>query len=165
MPPMIPRGFTLIELLVTLSVVTILATVAIPSFRTLIDNNRAATASNDLLASLLFARSEAVKRATTVTVCPNGEEAFDPADPCPVGTDWQAGWVVFWNDGGVDTLLRKVNALQASVTITGPTLITYAQAGSSTPGNVLITVGVAAERRVCLEASGRTEVRKEPETC
>ncbi len=56
------RGFTLLELIVTVVVASILLTVAVPSFTTLIRSNRAASEANALLTMLTLARSEAIKR-------------------------------------------------------------------------------------------------------
>lgn len=60
------NGFTLIELLVTLSVLVILATVAVPNFQRMIAVNRVAADYNEVLSGLNFARSEAVKRRASV---------------------------------------------------------------------------------------------------
>lgn len=74
-------GFTLIELVVTLSVMAILATLATPSFREFIVNQRLRNASFDLMAALMLARSEAITR--------NGN-----VDLVRRSTAWDAGWTV-----------------------------------------------------------------------
>ncbi len=61
------QGFTLIELLVTIAVAVILATVAAPSFQSMIATNRLAADHNAILAGLNFARSEAVAQREKVT--------------------------------------------------------------------------------------------------
>lgn len=58
---MTTKGFTLIELLVTIAVIIIIATIALPNFRSLVESNRLAAEYNNVLTGLHFARSEAVK--------------------------------------------------------------------------------------------------------
>lgn len=62
------RGFTLIELMVVIALVAIIAVIAIPSFTTLIRDNRAESQAEQLNALLQYARSEAVIRKITSTV-------------------------------------------------------------------------------------------------
>lgn len=62
-------GFSLIELLVTLSLVSILLFVAAPGMTNLIADSRVAEACHRVRASLALARSEAIRRSTTVTLC------------------------------------------------------------------------------------------------
>ena len=75
------RGFTLIELLITIAVLGIVMTMAAPSFVDLINSNRLKSAAFDLVVSLNYARSEAIKRNTDATLT-------------PAGGGWSSGWSV-----------------------------------------------------------------------
>ena len=55
-------GTTLVELLTTLTIVAVLATVAVPNLHTFQLNSRRAAVVNGFLHSLFLARSEAIKR-------------------------------------------------------------------------------------------------------
>ncbi|WP_305804944.1 GspH/FimT family pseudopilin [Stenotrophomonas sp. YIM B06876] len=59
----------MIELVVTVAVLAILVAMAVPSFTSLINSNRLTSQANDLVASLQLARSEAVRRNRSVTLC------------------------------------------------------------------------------------------------
>ncbi|MHA7811107.1 MAG: GspH/FimT family pseudopilin [Marinobacter adhaerens] len=65
-------GFTLIELLITVVVLAIVATVAIPGFGNLIEGNRLVSGTNLLSSSIKLARTEAIKRGTSVTFSSDG---------------------------------------------------------------------------------------------
>jgi type IV fimbrial biogenesis protein FimT len=109
----VPRhahGFTLIELLTALGVVAILAMLAAPSFDNLIRSQRIRGATNDLVSTLIFARSEAVKRNADVTV---GR----------VGSSWAGGWTVTYDDGGTKTARVHSALSNLSVTATASSLI------------------------------------------
>jgi type IV fimbrial biogenesis protein FimT len=66
------RGFTLVELVVTVGVLALLIGVALPSFRAVLLRSTVSAHTNDLLAALRLARSEAVKRSQQVEVLANG---------------------------------------------------------------------------------------------
>jgi len=61
-------GFTLIELMCVIAILAIVTTLGVPSFTTMIKNNRMVTATNDLNAILQYARAEAVRRGGNVSV-------------------------------------------------------------------------------------------------
>jgi len=62
------RGFTLIELMIVIALIAIVATIAVPGFTRLIDSNRLTAATNSVIGTLNFARSEAVRRGEPVEV-------------------------------------------------------------------------------------------------
>lgn len=75
------RGFTLIELFIALAVLAVILTMGAPAFGDFIRSNRLKTAAFDLVVSLNYARSEAIKR--------NGDATVTPA-----AGGWDAGWSV-----------------------------------------------------------------------
>lgn len=94
------RGFTLIELLVTLSVASILLSIAVPSYRVFVQDSLLVTQSNSFFSAMALAKSEAVKRNSPVTICSSTDGAT-----CNGGAVWSNGWLVFAdtnNDGSVD---------------------------------------------------------------
>ena len=106
-------GFTLVELMITLIVAGVILAIGVPSFTTAIRNNRIAAMSNQLVSALSLARSEAVKRAETVTFC----RSTNGADCAGASTDWQPGWVI--RDAG-GNVLRSWGALSGNAALTGP---------------------------------------------
>lgn len=54
------RGVTMVELIITVAIVSILATMAAPSFITMLDRNRIKGAAETLYSEMQFARSESV---------------------------------------------------------------------------------------------------------
>jgi len=83
-------GFTLMDLLTTLAVLGILVAVGIPSFSSVVRNNRITAHTNELVTALTYARSEAMKRGDVVTTCPSTDGEF-----CAGSNDWSTGWIVF----------------------------------------------------------------------
>jgi len=90
----------LVELMITISIVGILATIALPSFRDFVGTQRVKSASFDLVAALTLTRSEAIKRNTNVVMS-------------QASGGWQNGWTI--TAGG--QLLRKQDAY-SSLSIT-----------------------------------------------
>jgi len=119
MPSHRQSGFTAIELMVTVAIVAILAALALPSFQASLRSNRVATTTNEVLASLALARTEAIRGLGPAGVCPSAD-----GNDCATTTDWAGGWVV-WREnrlsGGVieRAVVRYVQPKQRT-TVTGP---------------------------------------------
>lgn len=111
------EGVTLIELLVALSVLAILLTLGVPAFNGFLASTRMSAASNDVVSSLHLARSEAIKRQSSVTLCAS-ENALSPAPTCSGAANPGSGWLVFVDaDGDV-----SVDAGELIVSARGPLL-------------------------------------------
>ena len=147
------RGFTIVELVITLLIVAILSTMAVPSFTTMIKNNRLTTQVNEFILALNVTRSEAVKRGSSVTIT-------------AVGGDWNAGWTV---EDAAGNDLRIGDPLQGTMTLTSGnsnTVITYLASGTATgtptaaPGSFDLCDDRTGEtgRQVSISATGRIGV-------
>lgn len=105
------RGLTLIELLVTLSVLSILLAVGVPSFGQFTTNNRLSSYTNTLFSHLSLARSEAVKRNTRVAICKSSN-----GSACTSSGDWSQGWVIFVdqdNNANIDSSEQVITTAPA----------------------------------------------------
>jgi len=98
-------GFTLIEMIVTVSIVAILSSIAAPSFRGMLENNRATVEANELVSGLLLARSEALKRRNNVTLCTSIDQTTCAGNG---ETNFAKGWIVFQDCN--DTQVLDTNA-------------------------------------------------------
>ena len=99
------EGFTLLEAMTTLSVLGILLGLAVPGFGSMMLDSRRAATVNSFIHSVFLARSTAIQRGETVSICrsTNGQS-------CSNGTqDWQAGWIVFVNNDGEQPPVRDEN--------------------------------------------------------
>lgn len=112
-------GVSLVELLVSLFVLAVLITLSAPDMRTLIVNNRVDNAASELFSSLMLARSEAVKRQRTVSLC----STVDQSSCDETRSGWHRGWLIFTDAAGdgllnaSDQLIRRVPVQSDTVSI------------------------------------------------
>lgn len=126
------RGFTLVELMVTIAILAILLGIALPDFRQMVASERVRSANSDMFSALILARSEAIKRNSTVTIVPD------------VSNGWKGGWIVQVGGNTVQTQ----NALNADVTVkqmdssnsvVSATTVSFGGNGRPTPSSADIT--------------------------
>lgn len=161
-------GFTLIEALITMVIVGVLASMAIPSFKTVIYNDRLVTAANDVLGSLNYTRAEATELHSNVTICASNDQ-----NTCSgTATGWASGWLICqepntttFNCGSGATNLRVHGAFPSTNKISndvGVSTLTFTYNGVLTNGvttNVNIDVcdsrGNSFGRSVYIYPSGQ----------
>lgn len=146
----------MVELLVTFAIAAILVALAAPAMTSFLAEQAAAGNADELAAAFRFARSEAIKRSASVTVC-----ASSDGQTC--GNDWAAGWIV--TAGG--TVLRVQNGLAAMSSLTADVdTVTFASNGlvSENGGNSFTFVPTGGDtnlqRVVQLDVQGKVRVTK-----
>lgn len=162
------RGFTIIELMFTILVLVLLMSLAVPSFIDTINNSRITAQNNDFVTALNFARSEALKRVGTVTVCASANSTN-----CSGATNWSTGWIAFTDlnsDGtlnGADTLMQAWPATSSGLTLNATTrgFVRYGSNGVATSGAEtfrLTKSGCSGDkaREVTIGTTGRVNTRK-----
>lgn len=155
------QGFTLIELMVVVAVLAILAAIAFPSFQQTMRSNRVATASNELIASISLARSEAIRGTRGGGVCSS-------SDGASCGGTWNTGWMVWGdaNDSGAfdagDSVVRFTQARPALSITNGSGGIVFDARGRPVGGaqgfNIVPADAQSPTRNVCVSATGQARV-------
>ena len=175
-------GLTLIELIVVIIIVGVVSGIAIPSMNNVLENQRISAANNDLITSMVIARSEAVRQKKHVTVC-----ASSNGTTCNTGStgiaNWSDGWIVFANSSsanltrntGSEPLINVVSAPKGISSITlslsnggAATLLSYRPNGSlgsvATNQAKLFTIcdsrGASSASATLLNRTGRPKAHK-----
>lgn len=161
-------AFTLLELLVVIVVLVILITLAVPSFQAILQNNRTISLANELVSALNLARSEAIKRGVSVSVCAAADSNFNAC-----GSNWNNGWLVFTNpnedanfDNNNTEILLRIEQIvgQGYVVYNTPStgVATYTSTGFPLPatGNMVFNISATGcagnnARRITITTTGR----------
>ncbi|WP_417536848.1 pilus assembly FimT family protein [Methylophaga sp.] len=94
------KGLTLIELVVVTAIIAILASVAFPSTKNLIDRSQRSAVINNLLGFLAMGRERSVLTGTILTLCPLKSD-----NTC--GKDWTTPLTLFRDPGNKRTVANQ----------------------------------------------------------
>lgn len=141
------RGFTLTEALVVIFIIGVLAAIAFPAMTTFLTTQAVRSTAYDLFADLIYARSEAIARGTTVSIISPG--------------DWMEGWTIREDAGG--TTLRTQAARDSAILIKDSAdKITFDRTGRANAAEVTFSIYPKAastqdyqKRCIRLDPSGR----------
>lgn len=151
-PQRIASGFTLVELMITVAVIGILALVAVPSMTAMINNSQVTSQTSELTSALQLARSEAIRRNATVTLCPSTD-----GSSCVSSSDW-AGWVIRGRDNVANAVdVIRSNTTSSKTDITGPAAgIAFKPSGVLDSQACVMVASKAADskRRITVMVSG-----------
>jgi type IV fimbrial biogenesis protein FimT len=125
------RGFSLVELLIVTVLAASAAALAGPMFSAWQARDRVDSAARALLASLTFARGEAIARGAPVVVCPVGgtPRCLTAGRACARNAPpWSCGWAVIVEQAGIGKALRvhsrltgvSIAAARSAVAFTPP---------------------------------------------
>lgn len=151
------KGFTLIELMITVAIMSIMLTIGLPSFQSIIATSRLTAATNAMVSALQLARFESIKQHKSVTIK-------------KTGTAWQDGWDVFVDyddDGTLDDgeKLVSYDKLSSNVTATGNNYVSYDASGRIGSFGTSFLFKTQSEcRKVVIAATGRVRVET-PASC
>ncbi len=95
------KAFTLTELMVTITIIGILASIAVPAYKSLICATKISSYTSQLHAALLLTRSEAIKRGRSVNIC-RSSNAQETTPTCTTvmsnslnNSGWGEGWLIY----------------------------------------------------------------------
>ncbi|GAA4648822.1 hypothetical protein GCM10023116_10950 [Kistimonas scapharcae] len=135
------KGFTLIELMITLAIASILLGIGIPSFQGFMAENRVRTHSSALQHSLLYARSEAIKRNALISVA-------------QINNDWSNGWAV-QAGGQVLKQYTPDNNIQLTPDNTATQFIFFLPDGSTLNGETFTITSDGKSQQVSISLAGQ----------
>jgi type IV fimbrial biogenesis protein FimT len=164
-------GFTIVELMITVGVASILTAIAVPSFSQLMVNNRLTTQANDFVSAINYARSEAIKRNTSVSLC---RASSASATGCATTTGNWTDWIITPGGGNVVRrgVVNNVGGVVVQSTLTSDQ-VTFGPEGLARTGGALVNdqrISVCASRdrqgrRVVLGSGSRLSTNTFEGTC
>ena len=95
--------------MITVTMIGILLGLTVPTFKEAIRNNRIVSQNNEFIGALNYARSEAIRRSSTVSVCSSTN-----GTSCSTTNSWGTGWISFVDEDADGTLNGSEVVMQVS---------------------------------------------------
>ena len=127
------KGFTLIELMITVVILSVLAAVGIPMFANMIRMNAVSAVTNEMLTGFTYARTEAVRRQTVVSIC-----ARNAPEGLGCGDNWRNGWLVFENANQAAAPASQADVLRVGESLRSANDFVFEPVSSDVPSNTLV---------------------------
>lgn len=181
-------GFTVIELLVAMTLMAIVAALAVPSVRAFTARVQLNSVGNDFTSAVMRARNEAVSRNVCITLCMSSSAA-DATPACTsLGADWQVGWIAFINEdcnsgtntpaaadlilarasGGAEILLQAQGSTPTKKLLFNPSGspgVSGSEQFNLVYGSVSDPMTDRYAFNICLDGLGRTRTIPSDQTC
>jgi type IV fimbrial biogenesis protein FimT len=139
------QGLTLLELLITMAIIIILSTIAVPSYSTFMANERFAVASNDLNNAYRFARNEALKTSSSMTL-----------DAVTVDDD--GNWTKWQVKNSSGDILFESKTTHSSIIISGTAITVLGMGSLSDGGATFSIIGTSKCSNLSILSSGQSQL-------
>lgn len=128
------KGFTLLEMMLVMAILAILVTMAVPSYRNMLERQKIRSALSEWQSAFYFAQREAMRLKEPVILC--ASKTGTKCDDAP-GKQFNKGWVVMARNGDP----AKGGVLLQDYAVDQPSLSIYLSNGDRNPSNGLIFRG------------------------
>ena len=175
------NGFTFIELMIVMTMVAVMAAIALPNIGQFIANNRLKSQMYNMLESINIARTEAVKRKVKIVMCRSADPTATPPVCGGTANTWTSGWIVYARGDtadadetytvGVDTIVGIGNAADDTVNVMsngeGNRFLIYKPDGSlDEDGTVEYAIcdnrGIDYGKKISIALVGRASITSNP---
>jgi len=170
------NGFTFIELMIVMTMVAVMAAIALPNIGQFIANNRLKSQMYSMLESINIARSEAVKRKVKTVMCRTTN--FTACGG--TANTWTTGWIVYAKgdtadayNSATDTIIGIGNAADSTVTVmsngSGDAYLVYKPDGTLDETSQIIYAicdvrGESYGKQISIKLVGRAALTSNPIT-
>lgn len=179
------KASSLLELMFTVSIIAIAASIAVPSYQSILSTTRISSYTSILHGALLLARAEALKRGRDVTLCrSNNANSISPSCAGALSnpqsdTGWGEGWLIYadmdknktYSPGDIliqaqGPLIARIeqgsimpfpNRNRVSFNATGQVFGTYMRFTINRPA---ADKDASHDRSICIASGGRARVDK-----